>query len=82
MTDGMSYIAKLPCGCVVGAVVDKPDDLAWAKTVASNTSKWIRDGLIVERVADQVVRDSNWKGCEVCKPESDNGEQLSFFEEV
>lgn len=67
-SDGMAYIAKLPCGCICGAIADKPDDPAWRRTIAKETGAWIKDGLTVERVPDQTVRDSAWS-CVVCKPE-------------
>lgn len=74
--DSMSYIGRCKgCGRIVAAVLDNPDH---AKSVAKDVASFIRDGLIVERVESQVVRDL-FQSC-ACrrKPESD---QLSLFED-
>ena len=47
--DSYTYIGRKACGCVVAATVD--GDLETAKDVAS----FIRDGLVVERVATELL---------------------------
>jgi len=55
----MSYIAKKSCGCIVAAIVDRPER---KNETAREVSKWIRDGLAVERVTVEYVRE-NLKSC-------------------
>lgn len=59
MTEDMAYIARKSCGCIVAAAVDMPEH---RKHVAKEIAKWIKDGLILERVTCQYVRD-NMKKC-------------------
>ncbi len=83
--DGFSYIAKLSCGCVVAAIADyRHDDPQWRKTIAKETGSWIRDGLTVERVSDDYVRQTLFKRCEVCRPTTETAAQsgqLSLFDQ-
>lgn len=82
INDGYSYIGKLPCGCVVSAITDKPGDLDWYSEVLKETRKWKREGLAIEYVADQIVREAFGKGCEVCEPQRASGAQMNLFEEA
>jgi Ethanolamine utilization protein EutJ (predicted chaperonin) len=55
-----SYIGRDPaCNCIVAATVDNPDH---PKRVAKEVAKFIRQGLAVERVEHEVVR--QYFGCE------------------
>lgn len=57
-----AYIGRMrDCGCFVAATVDSGD-----KRTADNVAEFIEDGLIIERVPMQFVRDNRW-GC-VHKP--------------
>jgi hypothetical protein len=48
----MNYVARKPCGCIVGAVSqDAPKSM-----VASALANWIRAGFVIDRVTDDVVR--------------------------
>ena len=55
----MSYIARCKCGAIVMATVDKPEH---AKDTAREVAECIADGLTIERVTCQCVRD-NWSDC-------------------
>jgi len=52
--DSMSYIGRKPCGCVVAAVVDQSDN---RKGTADWVHRMIMDGLTVERVPHEYVRE-------------------------
>lgn len=54
-----AYIAKKSCGCIVAATVDDPEH---KEDVAKNVSDWIKDGLSIERVTCETVRQSKL-GC-------------------
>jgi hypothetical protein len=54
-----SYIGKKECGCIVAAFVDNPEH---KKDIAREIAKWIKDGLTIERVTDDYVRE-NFKRC-------------------
>jgi len=55
-----SYIGRDPeCNCIVAATVDNPDH---PKRVAREVAKFIRQGLTVERVEHEIVRQHF--GCE------------------
>ena len=54
-----SYIGRKHCGCLVAAMVDDPEH---KKDIAKEIAKWIRDGLIIERVTTEYVRE-NFKYC-------------------
>lgn len=78
MAENENYIATLPCGCIVGAVAISAD-LKWnKKNVAPHVKRWIGEGYKIECVSDHVVRESNWKGCEVCKPAPVNTGQIAL----
>jgi hypothetical protein len=51
----MSYIAREKCGAIVCCTVDEPQ---YAKQIAKDVASWIRDGLNVERVNGEVIRQS------------------------
>lgn len=51
---GMSYVAKKPCGCVVGAVVDDRDGKFLKKVIGD----WVGQGLIIEHVTHEYVREN------------------------
>lgn len=48
-----SYIGRLPCGCVVAVTVDYGD-----KDTATDVAEFIKDGLTVERVTHDYVREN------------------------
>lgn len=53
-----SYVGRRPaCGCIVAAVTDQAD-----KITAEYVAKFIRDGLIIERVTSEHVR-QNMRPC-------------------
>lgn len=58
-SDYMAYIGRKSCGCIVAATVDDP---IFKKDTAKFVAKLLRDGLFVERVSCQFVRD-NMKMC-------------------
>ena len=66
MTDkeiSYSYIGcRRDCGCIIAAVVDMGDT-----DTAKDVAGFIRDGLVVERVTSQYVRD-NMRHCPHGKP--------------
>lgn len=47
-----SLIARLPCGCVVGAM----SETMGTRALEKQTWDWIRKGLVVELVSDDYVR--------------------------
>jgi len=49
---GTAYIGRKPCGCLVAAMAD---DLS-KNEIAKELAEWVHDGLIVEHVDDDVVR--------------------------
>lgn len=53
MSEGMAYIARRECGCIMAAVVDNP---ARRNETAEFVAELIQDGLAVERVTVEVVR--------------------------
>lgn len=53
------YVGIRPCGCVVAATVDDPDD---AKTVAQDVAGFLRSGLKVEPMDTEEVR-KRLRGC-------------------
>ena len=59
MSEDMCYIGRKDCGCIVLAIVDNPEH---KKDTAREVGKAIKDGLKIERVTDQFVRD-NMKRC-------------------
>jgi hypothetical protein len=62
--EAMCYVGIKPCGCCVAAAVDNPE---WAKDTAKAVSKWMRDGLTIERRTVQWSRE-NLTMCEHKKP--------------
>lgn len=65
-----AYIGRLqPCGCVVAAMVDAaPDDSdRYKRDVAKEVATWIREGLTVERVTNDYVRQHLFTYCDACK---------------
>jgi len=57
--DSYSYIGRKTCGCIVTAFVDNPEH---KKDLGNEIARWIKEGLKVERVTCQYVRD-NMKKC-------------------
>lgn len=55
----MAYIARKACGCIVMASVDLPE---WKKEIAKEVASCLRDGLTIERVTCEYVR-QNMKDC-------------------
>lgn len=74
MTGTMSYVGKKPCGCVVAAVVDDPNDKPF---VARAIARWVKDGLTVEHVTHDYVRQNFTLKCQ---HRADG--QMSMFDEV
>lgn len=55
----MSYIARKSCGCIVFAMVDDhTDNKEYRKDLAKELSKCVKQGLTIERVTSQYVRDN------------------------
>ncbi len=57
--ESMSYIARKSCGCIVFAMVD--DHLTnkdYRKDLARELATCVKQGLIIERVTSQYVRDN------------------------
>lgn len=73
MTD-MAYVAKKPCGCICSAVVDEPNH---KRDVAKDVAEWIREGLTIEHVTVQHVRE-NFVGWQ-CPHEPVAPEQMPLF---
>lgn len=67
--DAMAYIAVLPCGCVVEAIVDNP---RYRKDVACAVRAAILDGCSIERLTVEEAR-GRWTGrnCPKCKEDAD-----------
>ena len=65
----MAYIAVLPCGCVVEAIVDKP---RYRKDIARVVKEAILDGCSIERLTVEKAR-GRWTGrdCPECKEAAD-----------
>ena len=63
---GMAYVAVKPCGCMCFAA---SEERAKEPRVAREIAACLRDGLCLERVTDQQVRDNPW-GCPACKKEA------------
>lgn len=61
-SDGMAYVGIAPCGCVHFAVVEER-----AAEFASDIASCIRDGLRIERVTNQWVREQSRWSCDACK---------------
>ena len=59
MSERFAYVARRPCGCMIAAAVDDPK---YAKDNAKEISRWIRDGLTIERVSVERVR-AEFKSC-------------------
>jgi hypothetical protein len=63
MAESMAYIGKKSCGCIVAACVDNPEH---KREIARNLAEWIRDGLTIERVTCDFVRNCKF-GCDCNK---------------
>lgn len=61
-----SYIARDDKSVVVCAAVDRPE---WAKDTAKEVAKWLRQGLVIERVPVEWVR-KHLMTAEPYRPES------------
>jgi len=68
-TDTMAYIAVLPCGCVVEAIVDNPQ---YTRDIARAVKKASLDGCSIERMTVEEAR-GRWTGrnCPKCKEAAD-----------
>lgn len=53
LSEGMAYVGRAPCGCVRGIIVDDPSNRSY---IAKETGKWIRAGLVVERMPIEEAR--------------------------
>ena len=75
MTDeGMSYIGRAECGCIVACCVDNPFH---KKDTAEALSDFIKDGLTIERVTVQFVRENFG-----CKHRKDNPQKAKMLQGV
>ena len=50
-----AYIGRAECGCIRAASVDGRD-----KDTAKDVARFVRDGLVVERVTIEFVRSAKW----------------------
>lgn len=61
-TETRALIAKCPeCGGILGAVAAER-----VQGMAKDIARWIRDGLVIDRMSDESVRAADWmhtKGC-------------------
>ena len=58
----MVYVAKKSCGCIVAAIIDHP---SLRLEIANTLGEWIKRGLTIERVPDEMVRNHfNSNPCE------------------
>jgi len=59
-----TYIGRKPCGCVVFAMVDEPNPTPqYRKDLAKELARCIRQGLEIERVTVEYVRNLSSIGC-------------------
>jgi hypothetical protein len=58
-TDRFAYVGITACGCMVCASVEDP---RWKRETAKDVAAWLRDGLRVERVPVERVRQE----CHAC----------------
>lgn len=58
MDERMAYIGRCKCGAIRAAVADDPE---YAKDTAASVARFIKDGLMVERMSCADVRSGNWK---------------------
>lgn len=65
---GMAYVALRPCGCMCFAAAE---ERAKESHVAREIAACLRDGLRIERVTDDQVRENPW-GCSACKESVDD----------
>mgnify|MGYP001566260858 CR=1 FL=1 len=72
MPDEFAYVGIKPCGCMVFAMVDTPGR---EKDIAKEVARCIRDGLKVERLPVERVR-QEFKRCK-CSISKETS-QLSF----
>jgi citrate lyase alpha subunit len=69
MGDKQTFIGKKPCGCVVFAMVDEPDPSDYyRKELAKELAKAIRQGLTIEKVPVEYVRNLEHFGCDCNDP--------------
>ncbi len=66
-----AYIGRCKCGQIVGAKLDNPDHL---KAVSAEVSRWIREGLTIERVTNDYVRE-NFGQCQ-CECDANYQQEL------
>lgn len=67
-----AYVAREKCGCIAGAVTEEA-----APHCGKDIARWIKEGLVIERVPVETVRLSTWvSGCPH-KPK-----QMELFDEV
>ncbi len=53
---GHAYVAVLPCGCYVAALVDDDAHRRQRRDDANEIRRWLLDGYTVERVTTEAVR--------------------------
>lgn len=60
-----AYIGRSPRGCITFATVDEPER---KRIVVKEVAQAMRDGLTIERVTVQFVRENYGPGCDQCRP--------------
>jgi hypothetical protein len=69
MSDKQTFIGRKSCGCVVFAMVDEPEPSDYyRKELAKELAKAIRQGLTIEKVPVEYVRNLEHFGCNCDKP--------------
>jgi hypothetical protein len=57
MSEGMAYISRKPCGCIVWAMVDEENPSPqYKRELARELANCIRHGETIERVTAEFVR--------------------------
>jgi len=71
--DGYTYCGFAPCGCIHAAVVDEPTR---PRDVAKHVADFIRQGMRIERLTTQAVREhTRWGHCDKCRPARERAKQ-------
>jgi hypothetical protein len=69
MSDKQTFIGRKSCGCVVFAMVDEPNPSDYyRKELAKELAKAIRQGLTIEKVSCEFVRNLEHFGCNCNEP--------------
>lgn len=65
---GKAYVAIRPCGCMCFAAAE---ERAKESRVAHEIAACLREGLRIERVTNEQVRENPW-GCPICRTSEDS----------